>query len=304
MKISKLFFYVVVVAAIGSILYTNYTPFRVLALLTVGRASVCPVRAALRSDDNLQVQVALKDQILAASRLIEKDPRGFHLWETPKGRFWIPEGNDFVLPFNLAEQARKIYGTGANGPRSGDIVLDCGANVGVTVREELLAGASKVIAIEPAPDNVESLLRNFKDEIAAGRVLVYPKGVWDRDDFLVLRVVPGNSAADSFVTHPPGSVETTKVGLTTIDKIAAELKLERVDYIKMDIEGAEARALAGARETLGKWRPRISVATEHEQNDPAELTRVIRAGNPAYERECGPCSEADYRIRPDVLYFH
>ena len=42
-----------------------------------------------------------------------------------------------MLPFNLAEQQRKIYGTGERAVRAGDIVLDCGANVGVFTRVAL-----------------------------------------------------------------------------------------------------------------------------------------------------------------------
>ena len=53
---------------------------------------------------------------------------------------------------------------------------------------------------------------------------------------------PKNSAADSFIIHREGDKEVAKIPVTTIDKLVAELKLERVDFIKMDIEGAEQRA--------------------------------------------------------------
>ena len=119
----------------------------------------------------------------------------------------MPDGSDYVLPFNLAEQERKIYGVQSDGPRSGDIVLDCGANIGVTIREELAAGAQKIIGIEPAPENLECLRRNFPGEIASGRVVIVPKGVWDKEDALTLRVDPRNSAADSFVLRREGTVE-------------------------------------------------------------------------------------------------
>ena len=68
--------------------------------------------------------------------------------------------------------------------RPGDVVLDCGANVGVYTRHALEAGARLVVAIDPAPENIECLRRNFSEEIKAGRVVVYPKGVWDKDEVL------------------------------------------------------------------------------------------------------------------------
>jgi FkbM family methyltransferase len=237
------------------------------------------------------------------SKLVQEDPAGFELWDTPKGRFWIPAGSRYVLPFNLAEQQRKIYGTGDYGPHSGDITLDCGANIGVTVHEELAAGAKTVVAIEPAPENLECLRRNYAKEIVSGRVIVVPKGVWDKEDFLTLRVDPKNSAADSFVLQRQGAVDVAKVPLTTVDKLVADLKLDRVDYMKIDIEGAEPKALAGAKETLIKYKPRISIATEHSADDAKVIPKVIRATRSDYQMACGPCSETEHAIRPDVLYF-
>jgi FkbM family methyltransferase len=283
--------------------YFNYAPFRLLAWTAAGRSPECPLANAVKANDNLQRQIEYKDEILNASKLVEQDPKGFHLWDTPKGRFWVPEGSDYVLPFNLAEQQRKIYGVGEFGPHSGDIVLDCGANVGVTIREELAAGASKIVAIEPAPENLECLRRNFPAEIQSGRVIITPKGVWDKEDVLTLRVDPKNSAADSFVIERKGAVNVEKIPLTTIDKLVSELHLERVDYIKMDIEGAEPRALAGAHDTLAKFKPRISIASYHEPDHPKLIPQIIRKARPDYQMTCGPCAEADYLIRPDVLYF-
>ena len=285
-------------------LFYFYAPARLAAIVALGRSPVCPLARAIRSADELRTQIDYNKRILKASKLIEKDPAGYHLWETPHGRFWIPAGSDYVLPYNLAEQERKIYGVGEQDVRDGDIVLDCGANVGVYTRESLKAGAKLVVAIEPAPENIESLRRNFATEIAAGRVSVYPKGVWDKDDMLVLQVDPHNSAADSFIIHRPGGTETKQLPLTTIDKLVAELKLERVDYIKMDIEGAEQRALQGGRETLAKYHPRMALSAYHVPSDPEKIPELVRAAWPDYRMECGPCAEANGRVRPDVLYFH
>ncbi|MCL5742330.1 MAG: FkbM family methyltransferase [Acidobacteria bacterium] len=280
-----------------------YAPARLLAIKAAGRAPQCPLANALQAHHNEVLQVRYKDEILAASRLLQKVP-GFHFWETPMGRWWIPEGDDWMLPFNLAEQKRRIYGTGARAVQPGDIVLDCGANIGVYTRLALDSGAKTVVAIEPAPENVESLNRNFAAEIAAGRVIVVPKGVWDKDDFLTLKIDPSNTAADTFVMNLKDGRGGIRVPLTTIDKLAAELKLARVDYIKMDIEGAEQRALAGARETLARFHPRLALSAYHVPDDPVRIPALVREAWPGYRMECGPCAETrDRRVRPDVLNF-
>lgn len=303
MKFRSLLIILILLVVVGAFAFEKYAPVRLFSYVIAGRSPECPLGAAMESDHNLERQVAYKDQILNASKLLQQDPQGFELWDTPKGRYWVPAGSRYVLPFNLAEQKRKIYGTGDYGPHSGDIVLDCGANIGVTVHEELAAGAKQIVAIEPAPENLECLRRNYPDEIRSGRVIVYPKGVWDKDDYLTLRVDPQNSAADSFVIQRPGAVDVLRIPLTTIDHLVSELKLERVDYIKFDIEGAEPKALAGAHDTLAKYKPRISIASYHEPDDPKVIPEIIRRARPDYQMQCGPCAEANHSVRPDVLYF-
>jgi FkbM family methyltransferase len=280
-----------------------FAPVRLAALVVVGHSPHCPLVQAVRSSHHLRQLTATKDRILAASRLIDTDAQGFRHWQTPKGRFWIPKGSDYGLPWNLAEQKLKIYGVGDQAVRAGDIVLDCGANVGVYTKEALESGAKLVVAIEPAPENLECLRRNFSNEIAAGRVIVYPKGVWDKDDYLTLNIAPDNPAADSFVIRPEASHPGQKLPLTTIDKLVAELRLARVDYIKMDIEGAEQQALIGAGKTLAKFKPRLALSTYHRPDDPERIPTLVRQARPGYKMECGPCAYANGIIRPDVLYF-
>jgi FkbM family methyltransferase len=295
----KLKLLLVLAAVIALVIF--YPPARLSALVLSGRSPECPLAKAVKSDENLKTQIRYKDEILAASKLVQKDPAGYELYETPDGPYWIPVGSKYVLPFNLAEEKRDIYGTGKRAVQPGDTVLDCGANVGVFVRKSLRLGAKKIIAIEPAPENLECLRRNFKNEIEAGQVVVYPKGVWDKDDVLTFNVDPQNSAADSFVIKRQGS-HTIQVPLTTIDKLVDELKLERVDFIKMDIEGAEPNALRGAKATLQKFEPRMSISVYHEPDHPVTVPKTAREAVPAYKTECGPCAEANYAVRPDIMY--
>jgi FkbM family methyltransferase len=302
-KISRIFLGLAVPLIAGVAAFELFPSVRLWALVAAGRSPVCPMSQALRSKANMDEKIRIKDRILAASRLL-KEESGLELWDTPKGRYWIPKGNRYVLPFNLAEMEQRIYGSGEHFIHAGDVVLDCGASDGDFTRQALEAGARTVVSIEISPSSAECIRRNAASEIASSRVIVYAKGVWDKDDTMLLNVDDTNFAANSVVMHPESAHPTVQVPLTTIDKLVAELKLPRVDFIKMDIEGAEVPALAGARETIGSFKPRLAIATEHKPDDEYTIPAAVRKIRPDYQMECGPCLEARGRVRPDVLYFY
>ena len=226
---------------------------------------------------------------------------------TPSGEYWIPSGA--AMYFLIAEDDRNVYTNGEAKVRPNDVVLDCGANVGVFTKRALAAGARLIVAVEPSPANVAAMQRTFTKEIADGRVIVYPKGVWDKDDVLVMNLHE-NTVLDSFVMEKrteDGFTDVHKVELplTTIDKMVAELKLGKVDFIKMDIEGAERRALKGAAQTIRTWRPRMSVAVENLDDDQYVVPQTIRSIQADYKQGCGPCDIVSiYQMRPAALYFY
>ena len=224
------------------------------------------------------------------------------LWRTARGEFWIPAGGVAALTWDLAEQDRDIYGRAPDGVRSGDVVLDCGANIGLFTRKALAAGAGLVVAIEPGPENVACLRKNFAREIEAGRVIVYPKGVWNAEMTLTFHVDPANSAADSFVVRR-SSDKVIEIPVTTIDRLARELNLARVDFIKMDIEGSERQALEGAAATLRNDRPRMAISAYHLADDPVKLPTVVEAARSGYQVRCH-CYEQDSGTGPEVMQFY
>jgi FkbM family methyltransferase len=281
--------------------YIWYPPARLLALVAAGKSPVCPVGKALRSRSHLEELGTIKDRIFLASKLVREE-NGLELWDTPKGQFWIPAGNRYVLPFNLAEMEDHVYGDGEHFIHPGDIVLDCGASDGDFTREALKAGAAMVVAIEIAPATIECLRRNLAAEITAGKVVVYPKGVWDKDDTLTMYVDDTNFAANT-VVGGSGMRPSVQVQLTTIDKIVAELGLPRVDFIKMDVEGSESKAIAGAQGTITKFKPRLAIAAEHKPDDQFELPKEIRKFRPDYQMQCIECLQLNGAIQPDVMVF-
>ncbi|MBL8214140.1 MAG: FkbM family methyltransferase [Bryobacterales bacterium] len=278
-------------------------------LYVVGRDGGCTLDRALAAQEQLALQNRLSEELFAQSKMEEQvTVRDWKLqrWSTPWGTFWAPA--ETSVSFLLAEQKMRIYGDGPRRVQPGDIVLDAGANIGTFTREALMAGAAKVIAIEPSERNVECLNRNFAKEIAEGRVIVYPKGVWHKDDILEFTVFD-NSALDSLVMKE--RPETTskprivKVPVTTVDNLVAELGLPRVNFIKMDVEGAERDALRGAAATIRNMRPRMSLATENLDDDYKVVPNVLRQIRADYQSDCGPCQlQAGYRLRQDVRYFY
>jgi FkbM family methyltransferase len=216
---------------------------------------------------------------------------------THNGDWWVPKGNEWTLAFHLAEQDRQIY----RAIEPGQIVLDCGANIG-TFAKQAARQASRVIAIEPSAENLECLRRNLKAEIASGRVTVVGKGVWDRETVMKFFIDEQNTAANSFVIGSPDAKNTVELPLTTIDKLVAELELPRVDYIKMDIEGSERNALAGGRETIRRHKPGMSVCVYHRADDPVVVPRVVASIQPAYSSSVD-CIPGAGHVQPQVVHF-
>jgi hypothetical protein len=94
------------------------------------------------------------------------------------------------------------------------------------------------------------------------------------------------------------------VRVTTIDRMVAELELPRVDFISMDIEGAEKPALRGALDTLRKFRPRMAIASEHLPDDTVAIPQTVRAMVPDYAVICGQCELMRDHLLAQVLWFH
>jgi FkbM family methyltransferase len=247
------------------------------------------------------------EQIRNEIRLIRQEPDGLFLYHTPGGPIWMPQADDLnSLAVVIAEQEAAMYGDSSLGVRKGDVVIDAGAHVGLFAKTALAAGASKVITFEVTPASNRALRRNLAAEIADGRVVVVEKGVWFEPGVLPLTIIDGCSICNS-VSHP-WMGRSIDVPLTTIDLTVAELKLDRIDFIKLDIENAEANALRGAKQTIAKHQPRVAVALENSKTRIAygqEVTGVMREAFAGYDYVCGAVTnpEATERILPEILHF-
>ena len=133
-------------------------------------------------------------------------------------------------------------------------------------------------------------------------MILYPKGVWDREDTLQLNIPPGMASTAATVALPRRAGVTAAVPLTTIDQLVTDLHLDRVDFIKMDIEGAEPNALRGANRTVGQFHPRLAISLEHRPSDPGAIPALTRQLWPGYATECGPCANMNGHLQPVVMF--
>ena len=168
-------------------------------------------------------------------------------WNTPQGGISGRVTDGPVLEAQLHEQSvAKIYQNGYVGVSPGDVVLDIGSHLGTFTRSALSSGASLVVAFEPEPTNIACFKRSFEDEIVARRVILIEAAAWDEPGTLTFASPPILNTATGKVDEAGELL----VEAVTIDSVAERLHFDRLDFIKMDIEGAEQRALAGARGSL------------------------------------------------------
>ena len=73
-----------------------------------------------------------------------------------------------------------------------------------------------------------------------------------------------------------------EVKAVTIDAEVANLGLASVDFIKMDIEGAERHALRGALQTLQEFGPKMTIAIYHLEDDREVIPEIVLGAQPAY----------------------
>lgn len=151
----------------------------------------------------------------------------------------------------------------------GMVALDIGANMGVY--SYALAGlASHVHAFEPQAACCEVIA-----SWALGRnVTVHNAGVGSAPDELVLHVpvVDGRKVGTrASFTPVSGPHEKVRVPIISIDAMA----IERVGFIKIDVEGFEHDVLVGADETLWRWQPVLLIELDRERQTRESFERTL-----------------------------
>lgn len=145
------------------------------------------------------------------------------------------------------------YGDLIRGISDSDVVLDAGANIGLFTMIAALK-ARKVIAVEPLPSNFEILSVNIGLN-GLSNVILVNKALGDYNGVGYLSGQGAMATLDQ---------KGTEVSVIRIDDMLREIGVDRVDVVKMDIEGSEVKALRGQK-FLEKVK-RIMLETHGETN--------------------------------------
>jgi FkbM family methyltransferase len=141
------------------------------------------------------------------------------------------------------------------------VLFDVGANFGYysVVLASRLNKKCVIHAFEPSPPTLARLRHHVAINGLDCVVQIHDIALSDQVGTAALATKDGNSGG----THVVASDATsTLVQLTTLDAFCEELRLTRLDAIKIDVEGFEERVLLGGRQTLRRWRPALLLELE------------------------------------------
>lgn len=167
--------------------------------------------------------------------------------------------------------------------RNDFVCLDIGANIGaLSLAFAGLAMDGRVISIEAGSINFRYLSDNINNNFFSNIAPIH-RAVSDYNGIATFNYVE-EVAGCSFISTTGevlGIQET--VSVTTIDDLVNELKVDQIDFIKMDVEGGERKALIGAMKTIERFRPILLIEWNPETierfygEDPAVLFGIINS---------------------------
>jgi len=134
--------------------------------------------------------------------------------------------------------------------RPGDTVVDIGGNIGFYALEMArLNSPGRLISFEPNPAAIERFKANRALNPALSNIELVEHGLGEKPGSFTLSFNRGNLGTASAFGK---SDERIEVLVDTLDAVLAAKGVERIDVLKIDIEGGELSALRGARGIIGK----------------------------------------------------
>lgn len=166
------------------------------------------------------------------------------------------------------------------------VCMDIGANIGViTLVMGYLASSGKVFSFEPSPENFMYLEQNLLFN-ASHSVEAFQLGVYDVNQELEFYDIEAGGGWSFVSNGTEKGTPNQKVNCIRIDDWAKLRKLDRLDLIKLDVEGAEIHALQGAQQTIERFKPELIIEFNpatimvHFGENPFDLYKLLNSWYP------------------------
>lgn len=192
-----------------------------------------------------------------------------------------------AIDFIIEQYACKKNGTTIVGAEEGDIVLDAGGCWGDTALYfgTKVGNEGKVFSFEFIPGNIQLFNKNIDlNPHMKDRISLVNRPVSEISNVPLYFRDNGPGSSVKVAPFPEQSGETSSI---SIDDFVEAYKLPTVDFIKMDIEGAELDALKGAINTIKKFRPKLAIAIYHSMHDFVQIPKWILNLDLGYELHLG-----------------
>ena len=167
--------------------------------------------------------------------------------------------------------------------QQGDVVIDAGANVGLFGLLASFFKPAAVYAFEPVSDTFEQLKKTLSHNKICKNVHAVKAALSDESGEVDISIDPACSGASSLVIDQGGITET--VPAYTLDEWVEHNNINKIDFIKADIEGAERLLLKGAQKTLNEYAPKLALCTYHLDDDRAVIEQLTHEANSEYVTE-------------------
>jgi FkbM family methyltransferase len=200
-------------------------------------------------------------------------------------------GHDITLFFEPAsvyiEFVLKPYEYNKNGvtikSEKDDIVIDAGGCWGDTALNfaSEVGANGKIYSFEFIPGNLDIMKKNFSlNNELQKRIEIVEHPVWNESDIKMYCNDFGPASTIQSVYNKKHNIEISTI---TIDDLVSRRNIQKIDLIKMDIEGAETFALKGAMETIKKFKPKLAISVYHSLTDFFEIPKLIDELNLGYK---------------------
>jgi len=160
---------------------------------------------------------------------------------------------------------------------SHDTVIDLGANIGIfTILAAVRARDGRVIALEPEEENFRFLRDNITANLFS-KVETYRLAVSSVDRLVDLYVRGPNNSSMLKVTPKKRLKKVQKVESVSMQSLISRLRLPKIDFLKMDIEGAEY--LVFQEESWLGYVKRIAMEIHPDLGKPDTIRRILEEHN-------------------------